>query len=88
MSKEQFALRWSLDDLLRVDPELHEALLDQQSLLDQAVGEEEIALHEAAMQRGWQVVLRRMEDDQIERARAVFPEAQIRIREKRPPNVD
>ena len=73
VSEELFRGRWGLDDLLRVDPELHEALLDQQSML---------ARHAEAMQRGWQAALRRMEDAEIEQAKAVFPDAVIRIREK------
>lgn len=73
MSQEQFMSRWSLDDLLKVDPELHAALIDQQNML---------AEHQAAMLRGWAAVLRRMEDEETLRARAVFPDAVIRIREK------
>jgi hypothetical protein len=77
-----FIGRWSLGELQQVDPELHERLLKQQSLLDEAVGEEDIALHAGAMQRGWQAAIKRMEDEEIARARAVFPEAVVRIREK------
>jgi hypothetical protein len=82
VSQELFMSRWSLDDLLRVDPELHEALLDQRCQLEDAVGEEDIELHAGAMERGWVAALKRMEDEEIARARAVFPDAVIRIREK------
>ena len=66
--------RWDLDDLKQIDPELHEALLDQESML---------AEHQAAMQRGWAVALKRMEDEEIERAKQVFPGATATsVREK------
>jgi len=66
--------RWDLDDLKQIDPELHEALLDQESML---------AEHRAAMQRGWATALKRMEDNEIERARAALPGATVTsVREK------
>jgi hypothetical protein len=74
MSKGQFMSRWSLDDLEQIDPELHAALLDQESML---------AEHQAAMARGWQAALKRMEDNEIERARQAFPGATVTsVREK------
>ena len=66
--------RWSLDDLEQIDPELHAALLDQESML---------AEHQAAMQRGWAAALKRMEDEEIARARQAFPGATVTsVREK------
>ena len=74
MSRELFMSRWDLDDLKQIDPGLHEALLDQESML---------AEHQAAMLRGWAAALRRMEDNEIERAKAVFPGATVTgVREK------
>ena len=71
--EELFKGRWALEDLEQTDPELHEALLDQERML---------AEHQAAMLRGWAAALKRMEDAEIEKARAVFPDAALRIREK------
>ena len=66
--------RWDLDDLKQVDPELHAALLDQESML---------AEHQAAMLRGWAAALKRMEDEEIERAQQVFPGTTVTsVREK------
>ena len=66
--------RWDLDDIKQIDPELHEALLDQESML---------AEHQAAMLRGWAVALKRMEDNEIERAKQVFTGATVTsVREK------
>ena len=72
--KELFMSRWDLDDLKQIDPELHEALLDQESML---------AEHQAAMLRGWAAALKRMENNEMERARQVFPGATVTsVREK------
>jgi len=72
--KELFMSRWDLDDLKQIDPELHEALLDQESML---------AEHQAAMLRGWAAALKRMEDNEIERAKQVFTGATVTsVREK------
>ena len=72
--EELFMSRWDLDDLKQIDPELHEALLDQESML---------AEHQAAMQRGWAAALKRMEDEEIARARQVFSGATVTsVREK------
>jgi len=72
--KELFMSRWDLDDLKQIDPELHEALLDQESML---------AEHHAAMLRGWAAALKRMENNEMERARQVFPGATVTsVREK------
>jgi len=80
MSKELFTSRWSLDDLLQADPELHAALIDQQNMLDE---------HTKAMERGWRAALARMEAHEIAAALAVFPGATVSaIREKPPPDVD
>ncbi len=66
--------RWDLDDLKQIDPELHEALLDQESML---------AEHQAAMRRGWAAALKRMEENEVERAGQVFPGATVTsVREK------
>ena len=74
MSRELFMSRWDLDDLKQIDPELHEALLDQESML---------AEHQAAMLRGWAAALKRMEDNEIERAKQVFTGATVTsVREK------
>jgi len=74
MSRELFMSRWDLDDLKQIDPELHEALLDQASML---------AEHEATMLRGWQAALRRMEEAEIEQVEQVFPGATVTsVREK------
>ena len=74
MSRELFLERWTLDDLEQTDPELHEALLDQERML---------AEHRAAMLRGWQAACQRMEDAEVARALAVFPGATVTgIREK------
>ena len=74
MSKELFISRWSLDDLEQIDPELHAALLDQEAML---------AEHQAAMRRGWAAALKRMEDEEIARARQVFSGATVTsVREK------
>jgi hypothetical protein len=76
MSRELFMSRWDLDDLKQIDPELHEALLDQESML---------AEHQAAMLRGWAAALKRMEENEIERAKAALPGATVTsIREKNP----
>lgn len=72
--KELFMSRWDLDDLKQIDPELHEALLDQESML---------AEHQAAMRRGWAAALKRMEENEVERAGQVFPGATVTsVREK------
>jgi hypothetical protein len=58
-----FEGRWTLRSLERVDPELHEALLDQQRMFDAAIvrgGSAEIDEHGAAMIRGWAAAVRRM----------------------------
>lgn len=73
MSRELFMSRWDLDDLKQVDPDLHEALLDQESML---------AEHRAAAQRGWAAALKRMEDHEIERAKQVFGATVTGVREK------
>jgi len=74
MSRELFMSRWDLDDLKQIDPELHEALLDQESML---------AEHQAAMRRGWAAALKRMEDEEIERTKQVFLGATVTsVREK------
>jgi len=74
MSRELFMSRWDPDDLKQIDPELHEALLDQESML---------AEHQAAMLRGWAAALKRMEDNEIERAKQVFTGATVTsVREK------
>jgi anion-transporting ArsA/GET3 family ATPase len=72
-AEDLFKSRWSRDDLKQIDPELHMALIDQEEML---------AEHRAAMQRGWAAALKRMEDAEIEQAKAVFPDAVVRIREK------
>ena len=74
MSRELFMSRWDLDELKQIDPELHEALLDQESML---------AEHQAAMRRGWAAALKRMEDEEIERTKQVFLGATVTsVREK------
>jgi hypothetical protein len=72
-AEDLFKSRWSHYDLKQIDQELHEALIDQEEML---------AEHQAAMRRGWVAALKRMEDAEIEQAKAVFPDAVIRIREK------
>lgn len=73
--EELFKGRWDLDDLERIDPELHEALLDQERML---------AEHQAAMARGWAAALRRMEEAEIEQAKAVFPGAMVTASQEKP----
>lgn len=73
--------RWDLDDLKQVDPDLHEALLDQESML--AEHQAAMLLHRAAAQRGWAAALKRMEENEIEKAKAAFPGATVTgVREK------
>jgi hypothetical protein len=76
-----FKKRWTIDDLEQIDPELHEALAEQQQML---------AEHQAAMLRGWAAALKRMEDHEVEQAKAIFPGATvIGVRRKNStPNVD
>ena len=59
-----FESRWTLRALLRIDPDLHDRLLDQQSLYHQALVTGSLADVEdqsAAMCRGWGAVTRTME---------------------------
>ena len=59
-----FESRWTLTALHRLDPELHDRLLDQQSLYHQALvtGEaDDVEEQSAAMCRGWAAVTRVME---------------------------
>jgi len=63
-----FESRWTLWALLRVDPDLHERLLDQQSLYHQALvtgTSEDIEDQAAAMCRGWATVTRAMESASV-----------------------
>ena len=63
-----FESRWTLRALLRVDPDLHERLLDQQSLYHQALvtgASEDIEDQAAAMCRGWATVTRAMESASV-----------------------
>jgi len=58
-----FESRWTLRALQRLDPELHDRLLDQQSLYHEALvtGEaEDVDEQSAAMCRGWAAVTRVM----------------------------
>ena len=76
---------WATERLKTLDAELAKALWAQRDLLDDAVksgDDEQICIHGEAMLRGWVAANRRMEDEEIEKAKAVFPEAQVRIREK------
>ena len=75
--RELFLKHWSLADLQRVDPGLHEALLDQQRLLAEALAPDEVAVHEAAMVRGWQAAVERMELNEIAKIKIVFPGAEV-----------
>ena len=83
-ARELFAARWSRHQLEAVDPELQQALDEQHAMyvegLNASVHQAEI--HTAAMCRGWQAAVKRMEDEQIDRALAVFPGVTIRVREK------
>ena len=59
-----FESRWTLRSLRRIDPELHDRLLDQQSLYHQALvtgDAAEVEEQSAAMCRGWAAVTRTME---------------------------
>jgi len=73
LSRELFMSRWDLDDLKQVDPDLHEALLDQERML---------AEHQAAAQRGWAAALKRMEDHETLRAKQVLGATVTGVREK------
>ena len=72
-----FLKHWSLVDLRRVDPGLHEALLDQQRLLAAALAPDEVAVHTAAMARGWKAAVERMELNEIAKIKIVFPGAEV-----------
>lgn len=63
-SAAPFESRWTLQALQRVDGELHEALLDQQSLYHAALVTgtvEDVEEQSAAMCRGWTAATRAME---------------------------
>ncbi len=58
-----FESRWTLTALHRIDPDLHDRLLDQQSLYHQALvtgDAEDVEEQSAAMCRGWVTVTRVM----------------------------
>lgn len=59
-----FESRWTLRALQRLDPDLHDRLLDQQALYHEALvtgSPAEVEEQSAAMVRGWAVVTRTME---------------------------
>jgi hypothetical protein len=81
----RFRGRWETRALQALDPALFDDLAEQQRIfheVQEGDDEEQILLHGAAMIRGWEIALRRMEEAEIGRAKAVFPDAVIRIREK------
>lgn len=64
-----FESRWTLRALRRIDPELHDRLLDQQNLYHEALvtGEPgDVEEQSAAMCRGWAAVTRTMEAASVE----------------------
>ena len=79
---------WGPDRLRKLDKELSEALEEQRDLLLDAVksgDDEQIRIHGEAMIRGWAAANRRMEEAEIEKAKAIFPGATvIGVREKNP----
>jgi hypothetical protein len=92
-ASREFGNRWTTsmpyndghDRLHRLDKDLWEALEAQRELLSDAVksgDDEQIRIHGEAMLRGWAAANRRMEDEEIEKAKAAFPDAVVRIREK------
>ena len=59
-----FESRWTLRALQRIDPDLHDRLVDQQSLYHQALvtgAADDVEVQAAAMCRGWAAVVRAME---------------------------
>ena len=83
---EWFAVRWDLKELKAVDPDLHARLVEQQRMFRDAqeAGDlEEICIQGDATIRGWRAAGRRMEDNEIERAKQVFTGATVTsVREK------
>lgn len=77
---ELFGSRWEVSALRATDPALFDRLAEQERLYCAAQDEaddEAIVLHGEAMIRGWQAVIRRMEDAEIAQALRVFPGAKV-----------
>lgn len=77
---EVFGSRWEVSALFALDRDLFNRIEDQQRMYEEAkeAGDEEaIRLHGEAMIRGWQAVIKRMEDAEIAQAPRVFPGAKV-----------